>query len=262
MKNMEKKMKKIITIAATLVCLGGVLSASNFGIGISGSDEGIDSFSLSIGDFYGVPIQEVREVEYYVPHEHASIVYFLANNAGVNARYVTDLRRQGLNWWNISLRLGLDPYMLYRFDNRYYGKSRHHRLSDSEIADYVNVRFISDYHHINRHDIIDRRRQGEKYYRIHDFYHGKPDRPQYREERKVQTIQRERQEPRRDVREERRDDRRDVREDRRDDHRDVRNNQREERDKNSKSNGKEKSSKSENKHNGNDDKRNGDSRER
>jgi hypothetical protein len=231
-------MKKIITIAAALACFGGALNAANFGIGISGSDQGIDSFNLSIGDYYGVPVQEVREVEYYVPREHASIVYFLANNAHVNARYVTDLRRQGLNWWNISLRLGLDPYMLYSFDNRYYGKSRHHRLDDAEIADYVNVRFISNYRHINRNEVIDRRRNGERFYHINDSYHDKHARPQYREERQVQTIQRERQEPRRDVREDRRD---------------VKDNRRDDRDRNSKS---------DNKHKNNDDKRNGNSHER
>jgi hypothetical protein len=238
-------MKKIIYIAAALACFGGALNAANFGIGISGSDQGIDSFNLSIGDYYGVPVQEVREVEYYVPREHASIVYFLADNAHVNARYITDMRRQGLNWWNISLRLGLDPYMLYRVDNRYYGKSRHHRLDDSEIADYVNVRFISDYHHINRNEVIDRRRKGEKYYHINNSYHGKQDHPQYREERKVQTIQRERQENRREIRE----DRREIKEDRRD----VKVNQRDNR---------EISSKNDNKRNNNDVKKHDNSLER
>ncbi|MBU1927499.1 hypothetical protein KKG77_00710 [bacterium] len=237
-------MKKIISTIAIIGCFSGVFGESNFNVGFSGSDEGIDSFSLSIGNYYGVPVQEVREVEYYVPREHASIVYFLANNAHVNAHYVTDLRREGLSWWNISLRLGLDPYMLYRVDNRYYGKSRHHRLRDAEIADYVNVRFISDYHHINRNEVIDRRRQGERYYHINDSYHKKQDRPQYREERKihnerkVETIQRERQENRKEIREDRRD---------------VKGNQRDNRDKNSKSDNKRKN---------NDDKRNGNSHDR
>jgi hypothetical protein len=255
---MEDKMKKIISTIAILGCFSGVFGETGFNVGFSGSDEGIDSFSLSIGNYYGVPVREVREVEYYVPREHASIVYFLADNAHVNARYVTDLRREGLSWWNISLRLGLDPYMLYRVDNRYYGKSRHHRLRDAEIADYVNVRFISDYHHINRNEVIDRRRQGERYYHINDYYHGKKDRPQYREERKVQTIQREQHENRREIRE----DRRDTREYRGD----IKGNQRDNRDRNSKSDSKrdnrEQNSKSDNKRKNNEEKRNGNSHER
>lgn len=234
----EDKMKKIISTIAILGCFSGVFAEANFNVGFSGTDEGIDSFSLSIGNYYGVPVREVREVEYYVPREHASIVYFLADHAHVNAHYVTDLRRQGLSWWNISLRLGLDPYMLYRVDNRYYGKSRHHRLRDAEIADYVNVRFISDYHHINRNEVINRRHKGERYYHINDYYHGKKDRPQYREERKVQTIQRERQENRREMKEERRE----MKENRRDD--------------------RDRNSKSDNKRNGSEEKRNGNSHER
>jgi len=204
-------MKKLLSIAAIIGCLSVTLSAANFGFGLSGSDEGIDSFSLSIGDFYGVPVQEVREVEYYVPHEHASIVYFLANHSRRDARYITDLRRSGLSWWNISLRLGLDPYNLYVGDNnRYYGKSRHHRMHDSEIADYVNVRFISDYHHINRHEVLDRRRKGERYQHINESYRNQPQRHENRE----------RIEQRRDVKVDRRDDRRDAKVDRRDDRRD------------------------------------------
>lgn len=204
----EDKMKKIISIITVIGCFSGVFGESSFNVGFSGSDEGIDSFNFSIGNYYGVPVQEVREVEYYVPREHASIVYFLAKHSHKDARYITQLRRDGLSWWNISLHLGLNPYTLYTVDNnRYYGKSKHHRLHDSEIADYVNVRFISDYHHINRNEVIDRRRNGERYYNINDSYSKKQDRTQYREERKVETIHKERKEEKRDMKDNRRDDR-------------------------------------------------------
>lgn len=206
MKIMEGSMKRIISIVAMVGCLGGVLSAANFGIGLSGSDEGIDSFSLSIGNYYGVPVREVQEVEYYVPREQMSVVYYLANKSHRNARYITDLREQGMSWWNISLHLGLDPYTIYRDRG---SKGRHHRLHDSEIADYVNVRFISDYHHINRDEVINRRHKGEQYYHINDSYYKKQERPQYREEKKVHNerqVQHERKEDRREVKDNRRDD--------------------------------------------------------
>jgi len=243
-------MKKLLSIAAIIGCLSVTLSAANFGFGLSGSDEGIDSFSLSIGDFYGVPVQEVREVEYYVPHEHASIVYFLANHSRRDARYITDLRRSGLSWWNISLRLGLDPYNLYVGDNnRYYGKSRHHRMHDSEIADYVNVRFISDYHHINRHEVLDRRRKGERYQHINESYRNQPQRHENRE----------RIEQRRDVKVDRRDDRRDAKVDRRDDRRDAKVDRRDDRRDDKRDDKKPKSDKNQKE---NSEKRNGNSQER
>jgi hypothetical protein len=211
MKITENNMKKILSIVTIVGCFSGVLSAANFGIGISGSDEGIDSFSLSIGNYYGVPVREVREVEYYVPREHMSVVYFLADRSHRDPHYIAELRQQGLSWWSISLRLGLDPYLLYRVDNsRNYGppygqsKNKHRRLHDSEIADIVNVRFISDYHHIRPDEVIDRRRKGEKYYHINEYYHKTQERPQYREERK---IYKERKEERRERKEDRRDDR-------------------------------------------------------
>lgn len=173
-------MKRVICIAVIVGSLSGVLSASNFALGISGSDQGINGFSLSIGNYFGVAPQEVRDVEYYVPREQMSVVYFLANESHRDARYITDLRRGGLSWWNISMRLGLDPYILYRAQNSRY--KRHH-MRDAEIADYVNVRFLSDYHHVSRDEIIRRRHEGERYERINDYYRGRQDNPQYHEQR-------------------------------------------------------------------------------
>jgi hypothetical protein len=198
-------MKKIISIVAIVGSLSGILSASNFAVGVSGSDQGIDSFRLSIGNYYGVPQQEVREVEYYVPREHMSVIYFLADKSHRDSRYVTDLRRQGLSWWNISLRLGLDPYTLYRAP---HSKYKRHRMHDAEIADYVNVRFLSDYHRVSRDEIIKRRHEGERYERIDNYYRGKQDHPHYNEQRREdrKSYKKDRKEDRRSYKEERRND--------------------------------------------------------
>jgi hypothetical protein len=180
-------MKKIILAVAIVGSLSGILSASNFGIGISGSDQGIDSFRLSIGNYFGVPQRQVLDVEYYVPREHMSVVYFLANKSRRDPRYVTELRRRGLSWWNISARLGLDPYALYRTPNSGY---KRHRMQDSEIADYVNVRFLSDYHHVSQDEIIKRRRGGERYERIDNFYRGRGQQSPRYEQRKENKMER------------------------------------------------------------------------
>lgn len=189
-------MKKALYLAFITGILSSSLSASNFDIGVSGSDRGINAFSLSIGDYYRVPQQEVMIIERSIPRDEMSVVYFLARESHRDARYISNLRLRGVSWWDISLRLGLNPRTLYRIDTRRhaglpygksYGYAKNHHLRDSEIIDLVNVRFLSDYHHISPDEVIDRRRGGERYNRINEHYRGAnrtQNRPQFREERR------------------------------------------------------------------------------
>jgi len=188
-------MKKAVYLALITGILGTSLAASNFDIGISGSDRGINGFSLSIGDYYRVPQQEVMLIERSIPRDEMSVVYFLARESHRDAQYISDLRIRGGSWWDISLRLGLDPRTLYVVDShrhsgppygKAYGYSRdkRHHLRDAEIIDLVNVRFLSDYHHISPDDVIDRRRGGERYNNIDEHYRENNNRSQYREERR------------------------------------------------------------------------------
>ncbi|MDD4855269.1 MAG: hypothetical protein PHU41_05445 [Sulfuricurvum sp.] len=188
-------MKKAVYIALITGILGTSLAASNFDIGISGSDRGINGFSLSIGDYYRVPQQEVMLIERSIPRDEMSVVYFLARESHRDARYISDLRIRGGSWWDISLRLGLDPRTLYIVDSHRhsgppygeaygYSKGKRHHLRDAEIIELVNVRFLSDYHHISPDDVIDRRRGGERYNNIDEHYRENNNRPQYREERR------------------------------------------------------------------------------
>ncbi|MFA6189313.1 MAG: hypothetical protein WC680_08545 [Sulfuricurvum sp.] len=175
-------MKKLLCIAAVAGCLSAGLSAANYDIGISGSDQGIDGFSLSIGNYYNVPRQDIMVIERSIPREEMSVVYYLANRSHRDARFITDLRLRGISWWDISLRLGLDPRTIYVVESRRYsgppygkayGYNKHNkRLRDSEIVDLVNVRFLSDYHHISTDEVIDRRRRGENYNNINEYYRG------------------------------------------------------------------------------------------
>jgi hypothetical protein len=179
-------MKKALYLAFITGILGSSLSASSFDIGVSASDQGINGFSFSIGDYYRVPQREVMVIEQSIPRDEMSVVYFLARESNTDARYISDMRLRGGSWWDISLRLGLDPRTLYvmdgnRRDDRSHGYGRNHRLRDSEIIDIVNVRFLSDYHHISPDEVIKRRRGGEHYNNIDEHYRGE-NRQQYRDE--------------------------------------------------------------------------------
>lgn len=194
-------MNKIISIALIAGALSGAANAA-FSVGITGSERGIDGFSLSIGDYYRVPHNEIMVIQRSVPREEMSVVYFLARQAHRDARFIADLRLHGLSWWDISLRLGLDPYILYAVNTqRHYGppygvaygydKPGKYRLRDSEIINLVNVRFLSDYHRIAPDDVINRRRSGERFMNIDDYYRQNVRHIYRNDERKTERYQRE-----------------------------------------------------------------------
>jgi hypothetical protein len=177
-----------LSLVAGLFCAS--LGASNFDVGISGSERGIDGFNLSIGDYYRVPYQEVVMIERSIPRDEMSVVYFLADQSHQDARFISNLRLRGISWWDITFRLGLDPRILYvvdthRYNNPPYGKAygyheaSKHRLRDGEIVDLVNVRFLSEHHRISPDEVIDRRRSGERYDRIDEHYRDTKDKSRH-----------------------------------------------------------------------------------
>ena len=108
-----------------------------------------------------------------------SVVYYLARKSHRSPRYISNLRLRGSSWWDISLRLGLNPRALYFNDRRDYGKSYGHykhkkrHLRDVEIINLINTRFISNYHQVNPREVISRRKGGERYRNIDEYYRTK-----------------------------------------------------------------------------------------
>jgi hypothetical protein len=172
-------MKNVIRTALISGCLFGSLIGANFDVGISGSDRGITGFSLSIGDYYRVPAQEIIMIERSVPDIETSVIYYLARHSHRSPQFILNMRLRGLSWWDITLRLGLNPRTIYIVDSRrhlgppYGNYVRNHRLNDAEIIDLVNVRFLSSYHGISVDDVIDRRSRGQHYMYIDDDYRMK-----------------------------------------------------------------------------------------
>jgi hypothetical protein len=95
-------MKKVISITLLTAFMSGSLCASNFDIGISGSDRGVDGFSLSVGNYYNAPSQEVMVIQRSIPRDEMSVVYFLARQSHRSPQYITNLRLHGTSWWDKS----------------------------------------------------------------------------------------------------------------------------------------------------------------
>lgn len=183
-------MKKIIFLFIALMLLVPAASASaqSVSTGISISNGELRSFYLAVGDYYRVPESRVVYVKqhYRVHDEELPVVFFLASMAHVDPSVIIDLRyRQRMSWLNITFHYGLTPEIYYvpvgrvgpPYGNAYghykkHGKDyRKVRLSDADVVNLVNLRFMSEYHGVAAEMVMDRRGGGERFVVINDQYH-------------------------------------------------------------------------------------------
>jgi len=180
-------MKNILIMIIVLISLMMTVpgSAQNVSTGISIADGELRSFYLAIGDYYRVPEPRVVHVKkhYRVRDEELPVVFFLASRAHVEPDVVIDLRfRQRMSWLNITFHFGLTPEIYYVPVQRVgppYGKAYGHYkkhehdykrvvLADADVVNLVNLRFISDYHHVAPEMVMDMRSQGGRFVVINE----------------------------------------------------------------------------------------------
>jgi hypothetical protein len=166
--------------------------------GIFVGEEGIRSFYLSVGQYYNVPEKEVIFVKKKrIPDEELSVVFFFAHRAGVKTSRIIDLRRGGLTWLDITLHFGLTPRIFYVpvkvVKGPPYGKAYGYYmkkpkkdwakivLTDVEIIDLVNLKFISEHYGYPAEEVIKMRRGGKTFvaidYEAKKWKRGKEKRP-------------------------------------------------------------------------------------
>ena len=175
-------MKTVITAIMVLIVfiLAVPGSAQNVSTGISIVDGDLKSFYLAIGDYYRVPQPRVVQVKkhYHVRDEELPVVFFLSSCAHVDPDVIMDLRfRQRMSWLNITFHFGLTPEIYYvpvkRVGPPYgkaYGYYKKHKddykrvvLVDADVVNLVNLRFISDHHHVAPEMVMDMRSQGRQF---------------------------------------------------------------------------------------------------
>lgn len=185
---------RILTITALLIL------ASSLAVAADDDEVDIMPFYLGVSDYYRVPESEVLAVRGRVAPDEVPVVFHLAERAEVRPARVAELRTEGHSWMSISQRLGVAPEAYYvpleREPGPPYGKAwgyyrnkprkewkewRSFQLSDEEIVDLVNLRFVSDEWDVDRDHIVEMRSQGRDHVGIarehwpNDLRHG--DRP-------------------------------------------------------------------------------------
>lgn len=152
-------------------------------LGLSIGDEGIKGFYLAIGEHYRVPEKEIVVVrQKQIPNEEIPVVFFLARKAGTSPETIVKLRLEGKSWMDISLHFGLSASIFYvplkdvsgppygkaygHFKNRQRQEWHEIHLTDIDVINFVNLKFISEHYGYPPDEVVKLRQKGESFMNI------------------------------------------------------------------------------------------------
>jgi hypothetical protein len=149
----------------------------------------IGDFHVAVANYYQVPAREVIVIrERRIPDDEIPVALFIARHAGVPWGRVVDMRLRGASWWDISVRLGVRPEVYYVpvtvVSGPPYGralghyKKKHRRqwstivLSDADVVNLVELRFLSEHYRVAPERIIELRGKDRDFVAIHAEVRG------------------------------------------------------------------------------------------
>jgi hypothetical protein len=166
---------------------GEVNGGGNVNAGVAVNNGGNASFYLGLSEYNQVPEGQVIAIRRFgIPDEELPVVFFLARNAGVPPRVIVKLRLRGLSWMQIVRRFRLNPEIFYvavngpvhygYYENIYgfhrRGGWRRVMLTDADIINMVNLRFMSEHYHYRPEEIMRMRAEGRTFIVIHNTIRG------------------------------------------------------------------------------------------
>jgi hypothetical protein len=185
---MEDVMNKVLAAFLSIISVAGLAPASPSQVAAAVSvNGGAGGFYFSVGSYFRVPEAEVLVVRdrYRLADEEIPVVFLLARHARVTPAAVIALRVGGLGWFDIALQYHLNPEIFFvpvgleRIGppfGRAYGFYRNSRrthawgkavLSNREVVDLVNLKFISEHHGIAPESVMAMRANGQGFIAIH-----------------------------------------------------------------------------------------------
>ena len=139
----------------------------------------------ALADYFRLPEREILAVhDRRIPDDEIPVVFLLARQGRATPAEIVRLRKGGSGWLDIARGFGLRPEVFYVPArgvsvtgppySRAYGywkdRRRYTTLSDSDVINLVNLKFLSEYHRAPVAEIIRRRSRGEGFGALHrDF---------------------------------------------------------------------------------------------
>jgi hypothetical protein len=179
-----------INILLTLILTVSFLASSaraDIDFGASGDENGINDFHLAIGNYYHVPDTQITLVhQRQAIDEELPVIFFLAQKAKVGPDAVVDLRVGGRSWLDITYYYGMGADIFYvpvkSIDGPPYGKAlgyyksrpkkewKYIKLSDDDVVNLVNLKFISSHYGYSPDDVIKMRSDGKSFLAINKVF--------------------------------------------------------------------------------------------
>ncbi len=172
-------------IAAMFIVLCPPQANGQVQVGISATDRGLQSFYLAIGEYYRVPEREVVVIRgRHIPDEEIPVVFFISQRAHVEPALIMNMRTRGQSWMDISLHFGLGSEVYYvparevsgppygkaygYYKNKPRNKWKAIRLSDGDIVNFVNLRFVTEHYGYDPPAVMRMRGEGKSFVVIND----------------------------------------------------------------------------------------------
>lgn len=180
---MDSKWKKACWILVLAVCARQAGAQVYTGTRIE-KNGGVNGYHLSMGNYFNTTEREILACSKSgVPPEELPVVFFIAHQAGVSPAAVIGLHTRGMSWMKIAGHFNLSPRVFYvpiegniqgslykRIYAHYQEDKSRIRLTDSDIINLVNLKFMSDHYGHDPREIIQMRSKGKTFPDIDDTF--------------------------------------------------------------------------------------------
>ena len=175
-----KRTLMVLSFLSIFMMIGYQQSQAQGYVGMTFDNNGVQSFDLAIGNYYGVPSQNVYAIQREgIPENEVPVVLYFAQHSRYSPDVIIRMRREGRSWLEISDQCGIGRDAYYGmieqrsgppYGNAYgYWKHRGGRyLSDADVINAVNVRFFTDGYHCNAADVYRLRSDGRSFSSIYN----------------------------------------------------------------------------------------------
>lgn len=147
-----------------------------------------DNYQSALMDVFRVTEQDVTDaLNSGVKKEELPIVFFIAQRGHLESLAVTGARSSGLSWMETAFHFHLNPSVFYTALTRpddmehtplekvyqaYRNPGGKIRLTDQEMVDLVNLKFLSEFYRRDPKEIMQKRSSGKTFGEINGEYWG------------------------------------------------------------------------------------------
>jgi hypothetical protein len=175
---MNPKIFALLLLAGMIVI--GYGFADDFSLGVTAGKDGVKDFHLAIGTHYKVSEKAIAlGKKKGLQDEELPVLFYLSSQTGKKPEALLELRRKGKSWMDISMQFGLRAGAYYvplkEAKGPPYGKAYGHfkntpkkkwdsiRLSDADIVNFVNLKFLSGHYGCSPDEVVKMKAKGKSF---------------------------------------------------------------------------------------------------